>query len=90
MKLRPSLILICIALAGAVSMSSCVKSYTCHCDITYSGVPGLPDSTNQEYTISNIKSTAQNECANASGTFTNTTQSPEQGTIKTKENCYLY
>ena len=90
MKFRSSSILLFVALAGVISMSSCVKNYTCHCDITYTGVPGLPDSTNNEYTISDTKANAKSKCSSQSGTFTNNTQSPEMGTITTTENCYLY
>ncbi len=66
-------------------MSSCVKSYTCHCDIKYSRSPGLPDSTFQEYDIKDVKSSAKSKCEKESGVFDNPDLS-----IHTVETCYLY
>ncbi len=69
--------------AGIIAMSSCTKNYTCHCDIKYSGTPGLPDSTSKEYSITDTKSQAKTKCQNESGTYDN-------NGIHTVENCYLY
>jgi hypothetical protein len=82
MKFRP-LLLLALVFAGSVSMTSCVKSYTCHCNIKYSGSPGLPDSTSTEYTIKDTKSTAKSKCEKESGTYDN-------NGIHTVETCYLY
>jgi hypothetical protein len=70
---------VCMVFATA----SCTKNYTCHCDITYTGSPGLPDSTYTEYTIKNTKASAKSKCQNESGSYTN-------NGITMKENCYLY
>jgi hypothetical protein len=82
MKLRPSLLLAVVFIV-LFAMASCVKSYTCHCDIKYSGMPGLPDSTTQEYTIKDVKAAAKSKCSNESGVFDN-------NGIHTVESCYLY
>ncbi len=72
-----------LVFAGLLSVSSCVKSYTCHCDIKYSGYPGLPDSTFKEYDIKDTKSSAKSKCEAESATFDN-------NGIHTVETCYLY
>jgi len=77
------LVLPALVLAVIILMSSCTKNYTCHCDIKYSGYPGLPDSTSQEYSITDTKSSAKSKCQNQSGTFDN-------NGIHTVETCYLY
>ncbi len=82
MNLRVPLLL-SLAFAGLVSMSSCTKSYTCHCDIVYSGYPGLPDSSTKEYTIIDNKTGAKSKCSAESGTYNN-------NNIKSVETCYLY
>ena len=89
MKNRPSFILAFLAIAAIACTSSCVKTYTCHCTIVYTGNPGLPDTTVQEYTIKDTKAVAANKCLNASGSYSNT-GNPENGTINTTENCYIY
>jgi len=89
MKLRPSLVLLSVAFLGVVSMTSCVKNYTCQCSIVYSGVPGLPDSSAQSYSISNTQSKAKSECEAQSATYNNRVN-PEQGNISTVETCILY
>ena len=83
MRFRPSLILLALVLAGSFSMTSCVKNYTCRCVIKYSGYPGLPDSTVNEYTISNTKSAAKSKCEKESGSYDN-------GPIHSDETCVLY
>ncbi len=82
MKLRPSFYLV-MSFAAVLAMSSCVKKYTCHCDIKYSGAPGLPDSTVKEYDITDSKTKADDKCKKESGTFDN-------NGIHTVESCYLY
>ena len=82
MKFRTCLLLF-VAFAGITAMSSCTKNYTCHCDITYSGVPGLPDSTFKEYSITDTKSGAKSKCSGESLDKT-------QNYIHTVEKCYLY
>jgi len=89
MKFRRSLILLFIAFAGVVSMTSCVKNYTCYCNISYSGVPGLPDSTTIQYSIKDTQSGASSKCSAASATYNNPSD-PNEGNVKTVENCYLY
>ena len=83
MKFRPASFLLFIALAVVVCMSSCIKNYTCHCDIKYTGAPGLPDSTSQEYDIKDTKSNAKSKCTSESGNYTN-------NYVNTSETCYLY
>jgi hypothetical protein len=82
MKFR-NLLLPALFFAGIISMTSCVKNYTCHCDIKYSGIPGLPDSSAKEYSIDDTKSQAKSKCENESGTYNN-------NFITTVETCYLY
>ncbi len=65
------------------TFSSCVKEYTCKCDISYSGKPGLPESFSREYQIKNTNTEAKNLCRGASATVT------EMG-ITTTEECDLY
>lgn len=77
------LLLPALVLAGLLSVSSCVKSYTCHCDIKYSGYPGLPDSTFKEYDVKDTKSEAKKKCEAES--FTG-----DKNGIHTVETCYLY
>ncbi len=76
-------IVLALAVAGTISMTSCSKKYTCHCNLVYSGTPGLPDSSSTEYTIQNNKSGAQSVCNAQSGTYIN-------NNITTVETCYLY
>jgi len=82
MKFRPSLLL-ALAFTAMVTMSSCVKNYVCHCVISYSGQPGLPDTLVQEYNIKDTKSGAKSKCTANSGNYSN-------NGINTVENCYLY
>lgn len=82
MKFRPSLLL-ALAFTAMVSMSSCVKNYICHCVISYSGQPGLPDTVIQEYNIKDTKSNAKSAC-------TANSTSANNNNINTIENCYLY
>ena len=82
MKFRLSLY-IALVFAGIASISSCSKSYTCHCDFKYSGAPGLPDSSSTNYTITGSKSAASSECTKETGTYNN-------NNISTTENCFLY
>ncbi len=82
MKFRSTILLV-LAVAGSVYMTSCTKSYSCHCNIVYSGSPGLPDSTSQEYDITDSKSNAQSKCKAESGTYDN-------NGVHTVETCYLY
>ena len=82
MKLRLSLMVVA-TFAILLSMSSCVKNYTCHCDIVYTGYPGLPDSSSQEYQVKDSKSGAKSKCEKESTSYTN-------NGIKTVETCYIY
>lgn len=82
MKLR-AFILPVLALAVISSSTSCVKKYICHCEITYSGIPGLPDTAIHEYDISDTKSKAKSKCEAQS-------YEKEYNYVKTKETCTLY
>ncbi|XZF14707.1 hypothetical protein ACTHGU_01075 [Chitinophagaceae bacterium MMS25-I14] len=82
MKFRPALLLM-VAFVSLVGFSSCVRSYTCQCVISYSGQPGLPDTSIQEYTVKDTKKKAKKICEDNSSTST-------QGGITTVENCHLY
>jgi hypothetical protein len=77
------LLMLAAALFMAVSMSSCVRDYICHCEVKYSGYPGLPDSTYREYPITDKKDAAKSQCEAA--TFTG-----ELNGIKTVETCTLF
>ena len=87
MKIRFSVMLVMV-FAGVISMSSCIKNYTCQCSIVYSGYPGLPDSTTTSYEIKDSKSNAKSKCSAQSGTYTNTDNNGTQ--IQTVETCALY
>ncbi len=76
-------IFITLAIAIIVSLASCTKSYTCHCNIVYSGTPGLPDSSVQEYTIHDTKSGAKSKCDAES-------EKHVHDGIQSVETCYLY
>jgi hypothetical protein len=80
LHIRVSLV---VAFSALVLSSSCIRSYTCHCNLAYSNAPGLPDSSFKEFSISDTKTGAQDTCAKQSGTYYN-------NNITTVENCYLY
>ena len=82
MKFRTTILLV-LAIASTVAMASCTKNYTCHCEIKYSGSPGLPDSTVQEYSITDSKSGATSKCKAESDSVTN-------NGITSVEKCYIY
>lgn len=82
MKFRTQLLLI-VALLALAGMNSCTKKYTCHCNIHYTGVPGMPDSTFNEYDIRDTKGKAEDLCKKNSATFDN-------AGVHTVEECYLY
>ncbi len=82
MKLR-STVLLFVAVLSVLSVSSCVKKYTCRCLVKYSGAPGLPDSTYNEYEVYNNKKGAESVCKEASFT-------KEQDGITLTETCKLY
>lgn len=76
--LLPAIVLLLIVVA-----SSCRRDYTCQCDISYSGAPGLPDTLTRKYPISDTKKNAQKLCEeNSSDT--------EKDGIRTIEDCYLF
>lgn len=76
-------VLLLLAISGIVLLNSCTKKYTCQCSIKYSGTPGLPDSTANEYEIINSKTNAEKICKDASF-------EKEQNGIKVVETCKLY
>jgi len=82
MKFRPS-VLLAMAIAGLITVSSCSKNYTCQCNIVYSGYPGLPDSSMTSFSITDTKSGAKSDCSAQSGTYNN-------NGIQTVETCVLY
>ena len=81
-------LLLPLAFIALCSASSCTKNYTCHCDIKYTGVPGLPDSTSKEFSIVDTKSGAKSKCTGQSGNYTN--KDTYTDPIYTTETCYLY
>jgi len=87
MKLRLSLIF-CMTIAVLFAMSSCTKSYTCHCNFAYSGSPGLPDSNFKEYNIVDSRKNAVSKCSAESKTYSN--KDSYGVTINAVETCYLY
>ena len=82
MKFRSTIVLASVFIV-LLSSTSCTKKYTCHCDFTFSGAPGLPDSNFVEFDITDTKSKAETICKGESKTF-------EKNKIKTVETCYLY
>ena len=68
---------------GVFFMRSCTKSYTCHCVISYTNAPGLPDSLTKEYNITDTKGNAETACRNESGIY-------HINNIYSIEDCYLY
>lgn len=82
MKLFNFLLLSFLALA-TVSMTSCVREYTCQCTIRYTGAPGMPDSVVNQYPIKDTKNKAKSACEGKSGIY-------ENGSITTTETCELY
>lgn len=82
MKLRPGLV-VAAAFFTIACMSSYIRSYTCECEITYSGQPGLPDTITREYSVKDTKKKAESVCKGNSSTS-------ENNGIKTIEDCHLY
>jgi hypothetical protein len=82
MKFRSSLLLI-LAIFSVLSMTSCVKKYTCSCLIKYSGAPGMPDSVYNEYDVYNNKKGAESVCKKES-------YEKEENGVKITETCKLY
>ncbi len=81
MQLRTTLLL---AVAGAtLFFSSCVRDYTCQCQIVYTGTPGLPDTVIKKYQVTDTKKKAKSICEQ------NSTTSDNNG-IHTKEDCKLF
>lgn len=66
-----------------ISAGSCTREYTCQCVMTYSGSPGLPDSTVRDYTIRDTKNNARDLCQGNSKVY-------QEGTIVTHEDCDLW
>ncbi len=81
MKFRLPLLMAAAFLA--IGFSSCTRDFICQCTISYSGQPGLPDTTIREYPIKDTKKNAQSACEGNSSTY-------EIGDIKTVEDCSLY
>lgn len=63
--------------------SSCTREYTCQCVMSYSGAPGLPDSTTRAYTIQDSRKKAEDLCRGNSKVY-------QQGNITTHEDCDLW
>jgi hypothetical protein len=82
MKFFNTLVLSAATLAIIVT-SSCTQEYKCQCTIRYTGAPGLPDSTVNEYPIRDTKKKAKSTCEGKSATYQN-------DGITTTETCQLY
>lgn len=67
-----------------ISLSSCVREYTCQCTIKYSGQAGLPQDVHREYPIRDTKGNARDLCKG------NSQKPTEKGGITTEETCDLY
>lgn len=67
-----------------ISLSSCVREYTCQCTIKYSGQAGLPKDVFREYPIRDTKGNARDLCQG------NSQKPKEKGGITTEEICDLY
>jgi hypothetical protein len=89
MRFRRPFIFLAMLLAGSLSMTSCVKNYTCQCVIKYGGYPGLPDSVINTYTITNDKTDAQSKCKNEAFNASNTPY-VNNAAITATETCILY
>lgn len=72
-----------ISLFALLTMSSCTRDYTCQCTISYSGVPGLPDTSVNEYTIRDTRNKAKTICEANSASY-------EKDNVKTVETCKLF
>jgi hypothetical protein len=82
MKMRlGSIITACLIMM--VLMSSCVREYTCQCQIIYSGQALLPDTTINEYPVTDNVKNARADCQAQSTTT-------EKDGVKTEENCDLF
>jgi hypothetical protein len=68
----------------SLGATSCVREYTCQCQIKYTGQPGLPDSTMKEYPIRDTKEKARDLCKG------NSQEASTTGGITTVETCDLY
>ena len=82
MKLRTGLF-VAIASITILGLSSCIREYTCQCEIAYSGKPGLPDTLITSYKLADTKKNAETLCRE------NSKESEDNG-IKTVETCDLY
>ncbi|RQO32073.1 hypothetical protein DBR32_00200 [Taibaiella sp. KBW10] len=67
----------------SLGFTSCIKDYTCRCEVVYSGKPGLPAPITKEYNVRDNSKGASSKCKAASQTKT------EMG-IVTTETCDLY
>jgi hypothetical protein len=76
-------LLLPLLLITILGLNSCVRDYICRCEITYSGQPGLPDTTVRTYPIRDTKKEARSLCEQNSF-------NSEDGEIKTVETCQLY
>lgn len=80
--LRAAFSILGVTALGA-GVTSCIKDYTCRCEIAYSGKPGLPEPTTKEYSVRDNSKNASSKCKAASRVTT------EMG-ITTTETCDLY
>lgn len=71
------------ALFGLLTLNSCTKEYTCKCEMSYSGAPGLPQNTVRTYSITDTKKNATKLCEEKSDTY-------EENGITTIEECKLW
>jgi hypothetical protein len=67
----------------ALGATSCTREYICQCKIKYTGKPGLPDSSMQEFLLKNTLKQATADCA------ANNTSLTTNGVTLT-ETCQLY
>ncbi|MFT4060752.1 MAG: hypothetical protein QM642_00175 [Edaphocola sp.] len=83
MKKYFTTLLIAGGLTTIIAASSCTREFTCQCVISYSGAPGLPDTTIREYSITDTKKNARSACQANSGTYV-------KDGITTVEDCDLF
>ncbi len=84
MKFRLSKVgLMLITVVTVTVFSSCTQEYSCRCTISYSGLPGLPDTLVKEYPVRDTKKKAKAVCEE------NSSQTVTDG-ITTTEKCLLY
>ncbi|NCX96523.1 MAG: hypothetical protein EBX41_08965 [Chitinophagia bacterium] len=83
MKIRNTAFALFFVLIMSVLHTACMKKYICHCQISYEGYAGLPDTATRDYEIMDTKTKAQSECEKQN-------LNTKKNYITTREDCKLY